>query len=105
MPSKRLYFGILTLALLALPSLAAAQGRGRIVGRITHPNGTPLAGVTVAVQGFALAEVTDRNGEYALDGVLAGKQIVTFTLGENSEQAADVEVTTGATARVNRTLD
>ena len=105
MPSKRLYFGILTLALLALPSLAGAQGKGRIVGRVTHPDGTPLAAVTVAVQGFALAEVTDRNGEYTIDGVPAGNRTVTFTLGDNNDQVPDVEVTAGVTARVNRTLD
>ena len=105
MPSKRLYFGILTLALLALPSLAGAQGKGRIVGRVTHPDGTPLAAVTVAVQGFALAEVTDRNGEYTIDGVPAGKRTVTFTLGDNNDQEPDVEITAGVTARVNRSLD
>lgn len=90
--------------LLAVPSLVDAQGRGRIEGRITRADGNPVTGVTVTVQGLAIAEVTDRSGEFTLDGVPAGKHTVVLTLGENVEQV-DVEVPAGAAARVDRTVD
>jgi iron complex outermembrane receptor protein len=93
------------LALLIAPSLAGAQGRGRIEGRITRADGSPVTGVTVTVKGFALAEVTDINGEFTIDAVPAGTRAVVLTLGENVAQIPDVEVPAGGAARVDHQVD
>ena len=60
----------------------------RLTGRVTGPNGAPLADATVGVQpsptgSFAMTgslrrTSTDANGEYSLDGLLAGEETIQF---------------------------
>lgn len=57
-----------------LSSVAFAQEK-KVSGRVTNPNGKPLVGVTIAVQGSNTATQTDANGNYSLS-VPQGKIIV-----------------------------
>jgi iron complex outermembrane receptor protein len=91
--------------LLLVPALAGAQGRGRVEGRVTRPDGTPIAGVRVTVEGTSLAEVTDGNGEFGIDAVPAGTHAVVLTLADKSDRVADVQVAAGGHARVDRAVD
>lgn len=63
----------------ALTAVAFAQEQ-KVSGRVTGPDGRPLAGVTVAVQGSNLASQTDAGGNYSLV-VPAGKAIVFHSVG------------------------
>lgn len=60
----------------------------RLTGRVTGPNGAPLADATVVIQpsptgSFAMTGTprrtrTDANGEYSMDGLLAGEETISF---------------------------
>ncbi|MCL6523370.1 MAG: TonB-dependent receptor [Thermoflavifilum sp.] len=51
-----------------LPSFLQAQQRQSIQGRVFESNGrTPLAGVTVLVQGTQVGTVTDNQGQYSIE--------------------------------------
>lgn len=63
----------------ALTAVAFAQEQ-KVSGRVTGPDGRPLAGVTVAVQGSNLASQTDAGGNYSLV-VPTGKAIVFHSVG------------------------
>lgn len=47
--------------------------RHAISGRITRPNGTPVSGVTVQLDGTATVQTTDANGNYSFSGLAAGQ--------------------------------
>jgi len=100
MSPKRLLF---TLAMALLPAMAAAQGSGQLAGSVTGTGG-PLAGVTVVINEAAMAEITDDNGNYLLTGLPPGSYTVSFSLGDNSQEA-QVTVEPGKTARLDQTVD
>ena len=63
--------GLLVLILLA-PGLASAIKKGRLIGKVVDPEGTPIEGVTVTatseeVAGFKEVEVTDKKGVFKID--------------------------------------
>jgi iron complex outermembrane receptor protein len=102
MSPKRLLQTALLLAL--LPAWARAQGTGQLSGTVTGPGDNPISGVTVVINEVAMAEITDDNGRYVLTGLPPGKYSVTFSLGDNS-QNADVEIQSGSTATLDKKVD
>jgi tetratricopeptide (TPR) repeat protein len=55
-----------------IPGLASAARKGRLVGRVVDPAGTPIEGVSVAatspdVAGFSEVRTTDKKGTFILD--------------------------------------
>jgi hypothetical protein len=67
----------LLLILLVSPGAAQAQGGSAVVrGRVTDAAGLPVNGVTVQVEGTDLVGVTNEAGEYRLDGVPPGPQVL-----------------------------
>ena len=63
----------LTLAALAPPALAAAQGTASVTGRVVDSaTAQPVAGVRVSIVGSALGRETDRDGRYLLTNLAAG---------------------------------
>jgi hypothetical protein len=69
---------VVTLALLAMPTLASAQGR--VAGSV-HDSlfaKAPLAGARVILQGVTQDAISDRRGRFELRGVPAGTHTVTF---------------------------
>ena len=61
----------LLLALLA-PAALAAQGTGRVVGRVLDASGAGLSGVTIQVVGTAIGTQSGVDGRYAVANVPAG---------------------------------
>lgn len=107
MSPKRL---LLTLAfallpvLVLLPRAAMAQGTGSLSGDVTGSGDTPIAGVTVVINEAAMAEITNDNGHYLLTGLPPGTYTVSFSLGDNSQEA-QVTVESGKTARLDQKVD
>lgn len=64
---------VLVLLLLAVP--LAAQTGNTVSGKVTLPDGSPLPGVTVSIDGTNISTVTDADGNYTLS-VPAGQSSV-----------------------------
>ncbi len=97
--------GALVCACLFTSSLALAQGSGGITGTVSRESGVGVGGVAVVVNETGAADLTDSNGNFAFSRVAAGTYSLTFTLGDNVATAEGVEVTAGAEARVDQTVD
>ncbi len=54
-------------------NFSALLNRHSISGQITRPNGTPVSGLTVQLDGTATAQTTDANGYYSFSGLAAGQ--------------------------------
>ncbi|MFN8674710.1 MAG: hypothetical protein U0457_21840 [Candidatus Sericytochromatia bacterium] len=64
------------------PSTVNAQistGMGSVIGRVVDPSGKGLQGVSVSINGNSTS--TGFNGDFQLNNVPAGNQIITFTYG------------------------
>jgi outer membrane receptor protein involved in Fe transport len=94
------------LALLAAILCCAdpALANGRLAGRLTRPDGSPLPGVTVVVDRTGATTLTDREGRFTFEDLSAGDITVTVTLGENlaTLQASIID---GAIVTLDRALD
>jgi len=66
--------------------LAAAQNK-QITGTVTGPDGSPVAGASVAVDGTSLGTTTDVRGGFTLSAPSNGTLIVSF-IGYNDEHVA-----------------
>src|SRR2546430_4384792 len=62
--ARNLVFPVSFIAALAcaLPSRGYAQSGGAVSGTVTEPDGQPLSGVVVAVQGLGLSVATNATG-------------------------------------------
>jgi TonB-dependent starch-binding outer membrane protein SusC len=95
----------LALVLCAAPSLAQAQERGSISGRVTDAETTqPLVNVFVSVGGTNLGGVTNQDGRYLISNVPAGSQEVRVAMLGYSATSQRVNVTAGAPANADFTL-
>lgn len=96
-PNLRRGFSLAVLALLIAGTAAIAQTTGRIQGRVTASDGSPLPGVTVRatspnLQGERLA-VTDEQGAFRLLNLSPGEYTVSATLdGFNALEQQNVTV-------------
>jgi TonB-linked SusC/RagA family outer membrane protein len=95
-------------ALLAAPTVAAAQGggggaptTGTISGTVTDSGGIPIAGVRVSVDGTTIASGSGANGRYTIVGVPAGARIVRTRVLGYRPQELPVTVTAGQVATLN----
>lgn len=93
----------LSLRSLALGLLCAAAplgAQGVVTGSVTDPNGRPLSGVLVTVEGTAIRAAT-QNGTYRAANVPAGARTLTFRYIGFQAVTKTVTVTTGATATLD----
>src|SRR5262245_55703771 len=99
-----------TSALLLVTCLFAAFGatavdRGRIMGVVVDPVGTPTPGVTVQLTGpLARRAVTGAKGDFVFDGLTPGPYQLSFQLPGFSAASQTVVVRAGATATVQAQL-
>ncbi len=94
-----------TLAFLACPTLAAAQGAGTIRGRVTDAaTGASLPGAQIRVDGTQLGTQAGADGSYAITGVPAGTHSLSARRVGSAPERATVAVTAGGTFTQNFTL-
>jgi len=72
---------------------------------VTEPDGRPLSGVVVAVQGLGLSVATDATGRYVLSRVPAGQQLLQFRRIGFAAREVTVIVTAGTPATADAVLD
>jgi len=72
---------------------------------VTEPDGRPLSGVVVAVQGLGLSVATDATGRYVLSRVPAGQQLLQFGRIGFAAREVTVFVTAGTPATADAVLD
>src|SRR5881409_1602776 len=89
----------------AIPSRGHAQSGAAVSGTVTEPDGQPLGGVVVAVQGLGLAVATNATGRYVLARVPAGRQLLQFHRVGYAARDVTVTVTAGTPATADAVLD
>jgi iron complex outermembrane receptor protein len=88
------------------PLVVSAQGAGTVTGRVTRASdGQPLGNVTVSVQGLSLTTVSDAQGEYRLQRVPAGEQVIAFRWLLFRPHMATVTVVDGGMHSVDAALE
>ena len=104
MDAKRILVIALSLLLLGA-GLALAQDTGRVEGKVTRLDGTPLAGVSVRVGDLDRSALTDADGAYVIDGLPAGTYTLTFSLSDHSVTETGVAVSAAASRTVDKQVD
>jgi len=97
----------LVVALLTCVSVSAAESfgepsaaRGILEGRVLNAaTGTYLENVRIRIAGTELETITDREGSYRLDGVSAGRAVVTASYIGLTEMTLPVQVSAGQVTR------
>ncbi|HEX5963579.1 MAG TPA: TonB-dependent receptor [Gemmatimonadales bacterium] len=102
--------GLFLTALLAILSLAprqaVAQGTGTVTGTVTRAGeGSPLASVSVTVQGTGQSTVTGTDGRYTLRRVPEGPQVIVFRWLGYRPTEAQVSVEAGGSTTVDAELE
>lgn len=90
---------------IALAAAAGAQAPGRLEGKVTRPDGTALAGVSVRIDPLGQVTLTDGSGAFLFTGVPAGSYDLTFSLSDHSAREEAVQVAAGATRTVDKKVD
>jgi outer membrane receptor for ferrienterochelin and colicins len=103
MDGKRIL--VFALALLLSAGMVLAQETGRIEGKVTREDGTPLSGVSVQLQGSGQPVLTGADGAYRLDGIAPGTYTVEFSLLDHSTSEANVAVEAGGSRTVDKSVD
>lgn len=88
----------------ALPLSILADGEGTVKGVVNDPEGEPLIGANVFLEGTTFGSSTDKDGTYVILNVPAGSYTVTVQyLGFKSE-SQPVDVASGESVTVNFSL-
>lgn len=97
----------LSTLLFVIIGVAAFAQTGKISGKVTDKkSGETLIGVTVKIKGTTTGMGTDVDGKYSLNGLAAGKYILTFQyVGYNTKEISEVEVSSGKNTIFNVILD
>lgn len=104
MRGKWLFMLVASLFLLGA-GMAFAQETGRIEGKVTRNDGTPLGGVTVRIQDLDQVVLTGSDGAYVFEDVAPGTYTLAYTLIENETTESGVTVAAGETRTVDKTVD
>lgn len=89
---------VFCLVLTAAASLAQAQNRNQVSGKVTDKAGEPLIGATVVVVGTTTGTTTDIDGNYAINAPAAGQ--LKFSYIGYAEQTVEI----GTQSVINITL-
>ncbi len=88
---RRLRVIVLVVSLVVAMLPATVQAAGRLEGRLTRPDGSPIGGVTVILD-HARPVITDDQGRYAFEAVPQGTVTVTFVLGTHTVTVENVAI-------------
>lgn len=91
-------FAFAIVLLLALPIVSLAQ-TGTITGRVTDPDGQPIAGASVRIEGTDQGAQTDSQGEFVLRDVRAGSHRLVVEAVGHAGQTESVTVAGGGDVR------
>jgi hypothetical protein len=110
MKNRRKLSLLLITAVLSIPFLVAFAAGGRIEGKITDPKGAAIPGATVVVTNEAtnqeVTAITDAQGRYKVEGLVAGSYSVRATgKGFNDGRRDKVKVDDDAVAAVDIRLE
>lgn len=99
------FVGLAGMLLLGIPALLPAQGTGAVTGRVTRQDDrSPLAGVSITVEGTGVAGVTGTDGRYVLPRVPAGPQTLLVRWLGYRPHSVQVTVMAGGTASADAAL-
>lgn len=84
--------------------LFAQERTGRIEGRVTRMDDSPISGASIVINELSMTDITDANGLFAFTGVPAGSYTITLVLGTNLT-TVEIEVAAGETAIVEEQVD
>lgn len=98
---------ILSFALVLFVALSLTAGTtGKISGRVTDNDGTPLVGATVMIVGTSYGAMTDANGEYFIINLQPGEYTVQASMvGMSTKTAEGAMVMVDQTTPMNFSLD
>jgi len=94
----------LVILLLAFVSTTVSAQTGKISGRITNQDGKPLSGANVVVKGSSIGAASNMSGEFLLNSVPAGSQVLTATYIGYQKKDINVEVEADEIVNVDITL-
>ncbi len=95
-------FALAFLLLSVLP--AAAQETGTVTGTITTEEGRIAAGINVLVENTQIGTAADENGQFRVEQVPAGRQVLVVSGIGYSKKRRAIDVEAGRTTRVNLTI-
>ncbi|HEX6068927.1 MAG TPA: TonB-dependent receptor [Longimicrobiaceae bacterium] len=103
---RRLLVMVAMLAGFVLPTSSAAQGAGRITGRVVDAeSGRPLVGAQVGIEGSSVGTLSGVDGRFILSGARAGTHTLTASfIGYASKRITGVEVGGEGTAALDISL-
>lgn len=92
---------------LCLTVFSAAQGKGKITGRIVDKsNNETLIGVPVMLEGTTLGSTTDLDGKYVIENVPAGNYNIIYRyIGYISKNIPNVKVNAGEIVEINIAME
>src|SRR3954471_2195050 len=94
----------ITIALILLPAVLAAQGDGSIRGTVTSADHHAVTGARVAVESPARVAAADANGRFTLRDLTAGRHEVLVTAIGYKPLRRSVDVVAGQTATLDAQL-
>ncbi|ANM31912.1 hypothetical protein ABI59_23625 [Acidobacteria bacterium Mor1] len=93
--------GLLLILLLCLGGAAFAADTGSLEGQVTR-SGDGVGGVTVLVSEAKEVALTDRNGNYSIQGLAPGTYTVIYTLGSRTVSSTGVVIKAGEATTLDK---
>ncbi len=95
----------IVILMLAVLSVASADVRGKLAGRILDQNGNPVVGANVLLVGTTVGAATDPEGYYAIINIEPGTYNIRMSsLGYQTKVTQGVKISSGLTTTLNETL-
>ena len=90
---------VLTMAAVLFACVSALAQNKQVTGTVTGPDGAPIVGATVVVEGTTLGTSTDLQGKYVLAAPANGVLVFSFIGYEDTKLAINGKTTVNATLK------